>query len=305
MSWISNIAGAVGSIIGGIQSRNAAQNAGQAEETYAEKALALEQQDQQQGINFENNLWGTDTGNLNPYITGGQGAELTLSDLTSTPGQGLLQQYQPFTAPTLAQAEEMPGYQFESQQMQQAVQNAAAAKGELLDPNAAQAEIQTAQNLAQSNYGQAYNEAQQTYGTNYTAFEQQQQNEYNRLLGVAGLGESAAGTEGALGGQIGNTMANLLLTGGAQQAQQENNIGSAIAGTDIGSANAWNSMISGILASAPGASGSAYQSPFGNGNPFGGGGGSSFSFAGFNGQDMSGMNNPTPSAGADGAIPAV
>lgn len=247
MGWIAPLAGITGDLVGGIQSRNAAQNAAQAQIKFAQEAQQLEQQNQQSGLNFQNNEWTNEQNALAPFLAGGTSGIENLTALLSTPGSGLLTPWSStFTAPTLAQAEQYPGYQFQLQQGEGALQNSAAARGGLESGNTQEALGNYAQNFAQTDYSNIYNQALQQYQMGYGQFQQNQQNEYSRLMGLSGYGPTSTAQMGTYGQAAANNMTNLYLTGGMQQAQQLNNQGSATAAGDIGSAQAWNNMISGM-----------------------------------------------------------
>src|SRR5258708_9493587 len=71
--------------------------------------------------------------NYAPYLGAGANATGMLSQMTGTPGQGLLTPWtNTFTAPTAEEASKTPGYQFQLQQGENALQNSAAAQGGLL-----------------------------------------------------------------------------------------------------------------------------------------------------------------------------
>jgi hypothetical protein len=221
MPW-GAIASAIGSVVGGIQTRNAVQNAAQAQEKQTQKALDLEQQNQQAGVNFQTGEWNQQQANEQPFLSEGQTSANSLSKLLQ----------QGFTAPTQEQAEQTPGYQFNLQSGTQAINENAAATGNLMSGNTGVALQKYGQGLATTTYQQAYNNALNQYQTNYQS-----------LLGGTQVGETAAGQLGSEGQAAANNLSNLYLTGGQQQAQQLNNIGSEQAASDIGSANAWNTMI--------------------------------------------------------------
>lgn len=116
-----------------------------------------------------------------------------------------------FTAPTIDQALAQPGYQFQVQQGQQALQNWAAARGTLNDSGTAKSLIDYGQSAAQQDYGQVYsqmfnawqaNEAarQQAYGINrqsqyidpWTAAYNEWQQQGNFYLGNQSTAANAA-----------------------------------------------------------------------------------------------------------------
>jgi hypothetical protein len=118
-----------------------------------------------------------------------------------------------------------PGYAFQKQQGTQGVLNANAAGQGALSGSAMKDLIDYNQNLANTSFGDAFNR-----------YQTQQGNIFSRLSGIANLGQSAAANTAQSG---------VALAGNAGQAAQ--NVGTALAGGTIGSANAWT----GALSSAP------------------------------------------------------
>jgi hypothetical protein len=130
---------------------------------------------------------------VSPYIQGGQQATNTLAGLLRTPGQGLLQGYGSFQAPTGVNYQNDPGYQFRLQQGVNALQNSAAARGDLLSGNTLQSLTQLGQGLGSEEYGNVFNRALQAYQSNASNFYQNQANQFGRLSGMAGMGLQGAG----------------------------------------------------------------------------------------------------------------
>jgi hypothetical protein len=245
---------------------------------------------------------------LSPYISGGSTA---MSDLMSglAPGGSLSQ---PFTASMMSQYS--PAYQFQLQQGQQAAQRQAAAMGLTGSGGTAKSLSRYAQDYANTAFSSAAN-----------LYNQQQTNQYNRLMGVAGMGQQAATTggqaqqqaaeyAGTLGEQAAQ-YAGTMNTGAAQWAGTQNinarnlasqntlsaanylantqiGAGNAIAQGDLGAAASWNQMLGGI--------GSAANSALIMGFDPSGGGGWNFSNIGPNMGSMFGRgmnmasNTPPP-----------
>jgi hypothetical protein len=159
----------------------------------------------------------------------------------------LMQGYQggQFTAPTAAQAQATPGYQFALNQREGALQAGAAANGSLLTGGTLNAEQQYGQGLANTNYNNVYNQALQQYNTNYNVWANQQANQFNRLATLAGAGQTSAQQLGSEGLQSAGQVANTLSNTGQQVGQQYNNAAAATASGYIGSANAWGQGIGG------------------------------------------------------------
>lgn len=217
--------GAVGSLFGGLFG---SRQASQASHQYID---ALKQA---QGFLGDQEKQGLQ--NYSPYLQTGGAASTTLGSLLGTPGQGLLTPWtQQFTAPTEAEAEQTPGYQFQLKAGQDAMQNSAAGRGSLLTGRTLADLNNYAQGTASTNYQNTFNNALTQYQSAYNTFNNNQNNTYNRLLGVSQQGLSAAGGAGNLIQGIGGDIASLYGQEGAARA----------AGT-LGSANAINGMIPGL-----------------------------------------------------------
>lgn len=182
-----------------------------------------------------------------PSTTGAPAPGSTSSSLPPGTSFGsLLQGYNtPFTPPTLQQAEEFPGYQFELQQGEQALQNSAAARGGLLSTGTAKNLEDYAQGLAQTDYTSVYNEALQNYSTNFNVFQANQANQFNRLAALAGVGQTAAQQLNSAGSSAAGNVSGTLLTSGQQIGQQVNNAAAAQASGYVGEANALGGALGG------------------------------------------------------------
>lgn len=140
-------------------------------------------------------------------------------------GANLLQGQLPsLTAPiTMDEAtlRNTPGYQFNLNQGLKSVQNSAAARGLGVSGAAMKGAASYATGLADSTYQNQFNNA----NTNQT-------NAYNRLMGVAQLGENAAAQTGAYGTQTAQSIGNNTIQGG-----------NATAAGYLGAANSLNNGI--------------------------------------------------------------
>lgn len=114
-----------------------------------------------------------------------------------------------------------PGYQFNLEQGLKSVQNGAAARGLGLSGASMKGAAGYATGLADSTYQNQFNNA----NTNKT-------NAYNRLMGVAQLGENAAAQTGAYGTQTAQSIGNNTIQGG-----------NATAAGYLGAANALNNGV--------------------------------------------------------------
>lgn len=160
----------------------------------------------------------------NPMQNGG----LTVGSASNNPGY-LMQTYTPQAFnPTQADLTNYPGYQFQLQQGDLAVQNSAAAKYGALSGAAMKDLSNYNQDLAASNYNQYFNQYQQQQGNMFNMFQTQQNNIFNRLQQLSALGQNAAGNLGSQGANLGTGI-----------AQANAAAGGSLAGGQLGAANAY------------------------------------------------------------------
>lgn len=225
MPMIAGLAGIGGSIASGIIGAHAASKASDA---LAKGATESEHQinvGTNNATNFLQNTWNQDQNRQNPYLDLGT---------TSAHGlQGLLSQG--FTAPTLAQAEQEPGYQFTLEQGTDAINKNAAATGTLNSGNTGVALQNYGQGLASTTYGNVYNRALQSYMANLQGLTQGTQ-----------IGQNSATALGSESVPMASTFGNIQQRGAEDSAQQNNNIAQARASGYLGHAQAINGMIGGI-----------------------------------------------------------
>lgn len=202
--------GAISSLAGGIMGSNAASSAGGAQ------AAAL-----QNGINFQQSVYNNSSNNLNPYIQGGQGALSQLLGFYGLPGGNI-----GGTAGAVQNFQNTQMYQFPLQQSQLALNRQLAASGLSNSGAALRDGTQLASGYASAGMGQYL----------------------SGLSGIAGAGQSAAGT---LAG-TGNQAASNIMTG-------YQGIGNANAAGIVGSNNALMSGIQGSLPYLTAAGISAYN----------------------------------------------
>jgi hypothetical protein len=283
---IGSIIGGVGSLVSGLLGSSAASGAGQ---TIAKTGQAVGQQLQQttaqgqqgatqaansaQGLAYSgattanqylNNAFTNVTGATSPYMTVGNTAASNLN-AAYQPGGALAGQ---FTAPTAAQAMNTPGYGFQLQQGQQAIQRQAAAAGQYNSGATAKSLDAYTQGLASTYYQNAFNNSLTGYQTNYG-------NTLNSLLAGSNLGlqgsqiysNAALGTGAGLSANTMNAaqyMGNVGLQGaeysGTLGLQGQEAAGNAFmqgaygtAAGQMGSASAWMNAINGISGAAGGA----------------------------------------------------
>lgn len=148
--------------------------------------------------------------NQAPFIQAGQGALSTIqSDQANGTG---------FAAPFNFQ--EDPGYQFNLQQGQNAINSSSAAQGGVLNGGTLKALDQYTTGLADNDYNSAY--------SRYLAGSQ---NSFNQLNSIAGLGENATTNTGNAGAAAANASGNYLTQAGNAQAAGAVGAGNAINGS--------------------------------------------------------------------------
>ena len=138
-----------------------------------------------------------------------------------------------------------PSYQFRLQEGADALERSAAARGGLLTGATAKAMERYAQDYASTEYANAYQRSLGEYQQAYNIFNQNQANQYNRLAGMAGLGQTAAGQLASSGQYAAGNIGNILLGGASQQAQAMQNAAAARASGYVGGANAWGGALQG------------------------------------------------------------
>lgn len=157
---------------------------------------------------------------LDPYSDAGKDAIKQLRELLA-PGGGL-------TLPFNYEAD--PGAAFRMQQGLQGVERSAAARGGLLGGGTLKALSRYGSNLASQEYANAFDR-----------WRSQQQDKFNRLSGIAGMGANASGIQGQLGmagagawgqGQIGaaNATAAGAVYAGNQYQSAANSIANMLGG---------------------------------------------------------------------------
>jgi len=140
-----------------------------------------------------------------------------------------------------------PGYQFQLQQGQQGINNAAAARGNFFSPATMQALGEHQQGLAATGFQDAFQRYMQEQQGRYGQEMGSQQQYFNQLSSILGLGANATGQLAQ--GQYGTGQAR----GGTQMQ-----IGSDLANLQLGRQNPWAAGIQGAVSGA-GAGFGAYK----------------------------------------------
>jgi len=180
------IGGIVGGLGGGLIESGASQSA-------AKIQANAQLQAQQMADQTQMNMYNSTTQTLSPYVAAGNSALNTVqSDLA--PGGSLAQNF------TLSDLQVDPGYLFDLQQGNQAIQRSAAANGTLNSGGTLKAISNYTTGLASNEINNAYNR----YTTDQT-------NQYNRLMGLVGTGEAAAGLQASANQSTGANIAQTQL----------------------------------------------------------------------------------------------
>jgi hypothetical protein len=206
------VAVGVGAVGGALIAANATSNAANTEAGAANSASALQYQEFQQQQQNEQ-----------PYMQAGQTAIGQMAGMANQ---------QPFS---MADFQEDPGYQFNLQQGQNAIQASAAARGGLMNGNTLTSLSNYSQNAASNEYQNAYNRYNQNISNNF-----------NRLASVAGAGQTATGQTNQAGqnyaNQVGNYGTQAASAQGAAQIANGNTWGNTVSGIGQGVGNNWMTM---------------------------------------------------------------
>lgn len=234
------IAGAAGSLGGSAIAANAAGNASKTQASADVQAAQINAQSQKEALAFEQQQlaesqreYNQNQTNIQPWLTAGQNA---LPQLQAIAGQ----QQPNFVAPTQEEAANDPGFQFALAQGNKALQSSAAAKGGLLTTGTLKQLDQYSQGLAGQQYNNVYNRDLTTYNAN----QQNLTSNFNRLAGIAGVGQQASQQIAGLPNPYsGNQTPQTLVTGGQLQAGDVANAGAARASGYASTGNIWGSGI--------------------------------------------------------------
>lgn len=193
---------AAGAVVGGsLISANASKSAANSQVGAANNATQLQQQ-----------IYNQNQANLSPYMGFGKDAGTTLASMLA-PGGQLTQSFTP--ADYLANKD--PGYEFQLQQGQQALQNSQAAGNGVLTGSSLKDLIGYNQGMASTGYQNAFDR-----------WQAQNTNVYNRLMGMSQLGENAAAGAGNTGASIGANMANSMMGAGNAAAAGQVGVANAV-----------------------------------------------------------------------------
>lgn len=238
---------AAGSIGSSAMKAGAAGDAARVQAEAAKQAQELIAKQQQDALDYQNKMLASTTAAEQPYQKVGSTAANNLVNLLNNP----------FKAPTLAEAEQTPGFQFNLEQGTHALESGAAAKGNLFSGTQGAALQKYGQGLAETTYQQDYQNALQAYVANY-----------NSLLGGTNVGLNSTGQLASANQAAAGNTANIDLTGASLQASQINNAAAARASGYVNAANAWGSGIQSLGNFASSIPGMAFPGSSGGGAGF-------------------------------------
>ncbi len=207
----------------------------------AQKAAQAQTKQEQAALDFQKAVYGDTVANQRPFVDAGQFALARLEGGFSdgTFGAGSIKPPPTFTAPTLEDARNTPGYQFTQQQGEQGILRGSAAAGGAFSGGTLKSLSRFDTGLADSTYNDVFGRALQGYGTAMQGYQAQlaaQNQAFNQTSAVAGLGENAAANVGNAGAQASTTIGNTL-----------GSIGNSQSAGIIGSTNAITGGIQGAV----------------------------------------------------------
>jgi len=211
----------------------------------ATTAASEQAQSAQNALDFQKQMWTTQQGNVAPYLGMGTSSIGNLMQLIQKGTPTAPAPYTgTFTAPTLTEAQQTPGYQFTAQQGSKSILEGAAAAGGAISGGTLKALDTYNTGLADSTYNDVFNRSLATYGTGVQAYQtnlqqyaaalQGQGQQFNEALSPVQLGAGAAAGINLTGSGVASNTGNLMTQ-----------IGNANAAGTVGSANALTSGIAG------------------------------------------------------------
>ena len=230
--------GAGSSIVSGLFGKSAANKAAQQQSDSAQRAL-----------DFQRQIFGQQQENIRPYLEGGTTSLGMLMDALKSGkfGVGSTADIPKFSAPTLADVQTTPGYQFTQQQGNKGILQAAAAAGGAISGGTLRAADTFNTNLADTTYGNAFERALKGYQANLQGYQtalQRQAQEYQQMFAPAQLGENAVAGINNIGSGVAQNVGSLMTQQG--NAQSAGTIGGSNALTS-GLTGASNNLLQSVL----------------------------------------------------------
>jgi len=231
----------------------------------ASTAAGEQAQSAQEALDFQKQMWATQQGNVAPYLATGTNS---IGNLMRLIGQGVPAAPAPytgtFTAPTLQQAQQTPGYQFTAQQGTKGILEAAGAAGGAITGGTLKAADVYNTGLADSTYNDVFNRSLATYNTGVQAYQtnlaqyqaqlQAQAQQFGQTALPVQLGASAASGLNLVGSGVASNAGNLMTQIGNAQASGTVGTSNALTGgltgatTDLTQA----AMLKALLSRMPG-----------------------------------------------------
>lgn len=220
---------AIGSLIGSGKQASAIKDAANTQAQAADYSANLQSQAEGNSLNYTKGVYSDTTAAAQPYEQAGATALSQLSAGTAAGGEF---NSSPTSDQVMAQD---PGYQFNLDEGQQALERAQAAGGNVGSGGAMKEAAQYVQGYASNAYNDAYNRFMTTRQSNYTDLAN---------LATAGLG--GVGVQANAGTGAASNVSNTSLTGAANQGSYLTQGANATAAGGVGVANAGASAISSI-----------------------------------------------------------
>lgn len=243
---------ALAPLIGGAANGIMSIFSGNAKADAAQQAANIQANAAGQGINAISNIQGQQTANAQPYMSAGatslgQLMQLLQNGTFGAGSTGQAPQFdQTFTAPTLADAMQSPGYQFTAQQGSKGILQGAAAAGGAISGGTLKALDSYNTGLANNTYSDVFNRSMQGYNASLAKYNAQlsgygaklagQQQEFNQMSAPIGYGLSATNALNTNLGTDAHSIADLF-------TQQGNARAAGIVGSTN---NTWGGLQSGI-----------------------------------------------------------
>lgn len=283
---IGSLASAGASAASGIAGSSAAKSAAATQEDATKYSADLQYKAAQDSNSLQKSEFDQSQQNLQPWLQTGTNALYQVRDLLN-PGGALTQGFKGNlpdvpNAPTLPNAPTSqdvqnqfdPGFQYRMDQSNKALQSWAASKGILNSGGTGQKLVRNAQDMASQEYQNAFSRAQQTYsdqlngslqsynqalqkygaglqgyGAAENTFNTNQTSLYNRLAGLAGVGQQAVTQSNQLNSNLANNETNTNLTAATNIGNSAEQGANAAAAGTVGSSNAYSSALGGIASS--------------------------------------------------------
>ncbi len=251
--------------IGGLIAANGAKKAAKTQASAADKASDAQERIADKQIALARETQGQINRNLSPYRRAGMDAldqqRNALSDgfqYQAAPGMNDAVPDYEHSTPSIEEFRNSPGYQFQLEQGQRAIDGSAAARGNLFSGATLKAQQQFGQGLADQSYqsflgdyrqqeANALNDFRTQQANSVNDYRSQQANYTNRLDNAVASGQNAAAQANNAATNSAAMQTNALMNAGNAQAQGYMAAGNATSAGQIGVSNALNTGINNAL----------------------------------------------------------